>query len=88
MEYAETSVGKEIAERYADRIDQIYVYFEGGLSDLDDVKELDYAWIEQCREIESDFEDGTGRYVDNYAESKQEKRVFIHDVSQKIVALI
>ena len=55
MEYAETSVGKEIAERYADRIDQIYVYFEGGLSDLDDVKELDYAWIEQCREIESDL---------------------------------
>jgi hypothetical protein len=43
MEYAGTSVEKEVAERYADRIDQIYVYFEGGLSDLDDVKELDYA---------------------------------------------
>ena len=67
MEYAGTSVEKAIAERYLDRIDQIYVYCEGGLSDLDDVKELDYDLIEQCREIESDFEDGTGRFVDNYA---------------------
>ena len=67
LEVAGTIEEKEIAERYANRIDKIYVYCEGDLFNLETVHGLDHELIDICKEIETDFEDGTGRFVDDYA---------------------
>ena len=86
LEVAGTIEEKKIAERYPDRIDRICVYCEGDLFNLEDVTGLDYDLIEACREIESDFEDGTGRFVDNYALVKYKyytSIVFWNDFFQK-----
>lgn len=58
---------RTIAESYSSRIDLIYTCLEGELSNLECVDDLEYEVISQSREIESDFEDGTGRFIDNYA---------------------
>lgn len=58
---------REVAESYKERIDLIYAWIEGDLSNLEDVTDLDYTTISQCKEVESDFEDGTGRFIQDHA---------------------
>lgn len=67
LEVAGTIEEKEIAERYSSRIDRIYAFLEGDLLNMECVDGLDYDLIDWCKEIETDFEDGMGRFVDHYA---------------------
>jgi len=46
LEVAGTIEEKEIAERYANRIDKIYVYCEGDLFNLETVHGLDHELID------------------------------------------